>query len=743
MPSLDALADAVAARLDVRRQGFGPVGEPDAELPPDWRGPEQLTFPRPGAGASLRIDGIEYTQSIQHHSVTTPRYEADNSIPLVAYKPMIVRVYPGVRRQQLGADTLSGRTVTGELVMSIGDRVIHRTEPNRRAGYRVGDSSDIDRTLWDEEMTIPMSSGRFDALHLVMVNCPLNFVVPAYSCRPGRIYVSLRIWPVDEGPMSSRTAVSTGYITFLSVRVPKVCLVRVNWTDSAGTRFSPTDAQMLGTLSLAERMLPFPYFEPTILDVEIESSAAFAMSATNGGCNVAWSNLVTELNVTRIFTALFQLGDIVYGMVPQNAIPAGATSWNSGCGRGAGGGFVSDGMTFAHELGHLYDRPHVAVPGDTRNDPDYPRYGGSATSIGEVGVDTGTSPPSLFDPAVSEELMSYGSNQWISPYTYRKILEARDMHQSAAIKPQRWRELFIFDFRLYREALTASIGETRVELRAAARIQAPGTVPPRPSGASSPVSVDLLDANRRVLATHHCTFVAARGSCCGCGCDDGEASLEREPWLDFTEVIEWTDQIAVLSFHQGGEPLAQLQVGEPPTVMLEGPERNEDTLTVRVYAEHPRERATVIVLFSNDGGETWRPVAYDPPDGIVTVSIDRLPGGERCSFRALATAELQTATAETEPFELPAATRRVWIDAPSSECPIAPGPVRIGALIDSRGLGPVEPQRIVWTSELDGELGRGAVIVPALSEGRHEIAVSLPDGRGGTLTERGIIIVSG
>ncbi len=404
--------------------------------------------------------------------------------------------------------------------------------------------------------------------------------------------------------MSSRTAVSTGYVTLLSVQAPKVCLVRVNWTDGGGTRFSPTDAQMLGTLSLAERMLPFPYFEPTILDVEIESSAAFAMSATNGGCNVAWSNLVTELNVTRIFTALFQLGDIVYGMVPQNAIPAGATSWNSGCGRGAGGGFVSDGMTFAHEMGHLYNRPHVAVPGDPANDADYPRYGGSATSIGEVGVDTGTSPPSLFDPASSEELMSYGSNQWISPYTYRKILEARGMHQSAAVKPQRWRELFILDFRLYREALTASIGETRVELRAAARIHAPGTVPPRPPDAPSPVSVDLIDANRRVLATHHCTFVAARG--CGCGCDERRRCLEREPWLDFTEVIEWTEEIAVLSFHQGGEPLAQLQVGEPPTVMLEGPERNDDTLTVRVYtrapASGPRSSSCSAMMAARPGG---------------------------------------------------------------------------------------------------------------------------------------------
>src|ERR1043166_5414818 len=122
------------------------------------------------------------------------------------------------------------------------------------------------------------------------------------------------------------------------------------------------------------------------------------------GCNAAWTSLTTDLNVTRIFTALFQLGDIVFAMVPAAAIPKGAKSINSGCGRGAGGGFIGFNTTFAHELGHLYGRPHRAVPGDPTDDTNYPNYGGSRTSIGEVGIDTGTSPPTLFDPSSNGDI---------------------------------------------------------------------------------------------------------------------------------------------------------------------------------------------------------------------------------------------------------------------------------------------------------------------------------------------------
>ena len=121
-------------------------------------------------------------------------------------------------------------------------------------------------------------------------------------------------------------------MTFLAVPAPRVCLVRVNWTDAAGNVTKPTDASMLATTSLAERTLPFPYLETTILGVEENRSGAFASaSATSGGCNTARQSLLASLAVTKIFTALFGLGDIVFGMVPNAVVPAGPGSIHTGC----------------------------------------------------------------------------------------------------------------------------------------------------------------------------------------------------------------------------------------------------------------------------------------------------------------------------------------------------------------------------------------------------------------------------
>jgi hypothetical protein len=64
-------------------------------------------------------------------------------------------------------------------------------------------------------------------------------------------------------------------------------------------------------------------------------------------------------------------------------------------------------------------------------------------------------------------------------------------------------------------------------------------------------------------------------------------------------------------------------------------------------------------------------------------------------------------------------------------------------MIDSRFLGAVAPDEIRWRSDLDGDLGVGYEVSAQLREGRHVITVTAPDGRGGSLEERGIIIVGG
>jgi hypothetical protein len=55
--------------------------------------------------------------------------------------------------------------------------------------------------------------------------------------------------------MSAIATSTMQYLQFIDVEAPKLCLVRVNWVDSAGNVNRPTDKAMLGTLGLAGRML--------------------------------------------------------------------------------------------------------------------------------------------------------------------------------------------------------------------------------------------------------------------------------------------------------------------------------------------------------------------------------------------------------------------------------------------------------------------------------------------------------
>jgi hypothetical protein len=164
----------------------------------------------------------------------------------------------------------------------------------------------------------------------------------------------------------------------------------------------------------------------------------------------------------------------------------------------------------------------------------------------------------------------------------------------------------------------------------------------------------MLDANGKILATHHCLWIPPHGNCgCGCGPNSPHVPLDREPWLDFQEALEWPgDEVASIAFHRGGKAFFTIPVGEAPTVSIEGPERREGSLVVSVDTGHTREQVSVAVLFSSDDGVTWQPVATDPPNGQVEIAGDRLAGGERCRFRAIATAALRSATADTNRLQL-------------------------------------------------------------------------------------------
>ncbi|WP_207540954.1 hypothetical protein [Sabulicella rubraurantiaca] len=739
---LDALAAALLRRLGLLSGPLppaGPTGVPEPRLP------ELLPFDRPMPElyrpARLAIQGLEVTQATQYFGSS---FGADNSIPMVALKPMVVRAYPYAIPGLLTGDTLSGQQVTGELVLSRWGKEVYRTGPTRSGGARLGRRTELDRTLWDREDDLWVGSRDGLSMTHLRGNPPLNFLVPAWYLRAEQTVATVRLW-VASAP--GVTADASLRLDVLNVAAPKVALVRIKWDNGMGTVVTPADDDMLGTLRLAERMLPFPYFEANILTLSYTRSGNFGATVSAGGCNALWDEILKRLKEARFWTQLFQLADIVIGIVPAAGFPTGQTTVNTGCGSGedgVGAFFAGQEMTTAHEIGHIYQRPHVHVPGDPKNDPDYPKYRkGFDRSIGEVGLDVGLSPPTLYDPATAIDVMAYttaaGEPQWISPYTYSKILEARSLYATVPADPRRVRPWLILTFQLERMAR----GGRTVALEKAIRLDAPGGITAAAGQDESPISIDLLDADDRILATHHAYPIRSEPGRCGCHGGRGGVPKGREPFLSFVEAIPLPErEVARISFHTGDAPLLVVEAGDPPYIALVGPEQQEDGLHLRLEVSGSDERISTVILFTGDGGETWIPVAEDPPtDVLLVIDPAQLPGGQRCRFRAVATARLRSATAETGEFELPRRGRGLFVRAEADPC--ARGWVRLHALIDVRGLGAVPPQDVRWESDRDGDLGQGFEQAARLSDGRHVISASIPDGLGGRVTERAIIIVGG
>ena len=82
----------------------------------------------------------------------------------------------------------------------------------------------------------------------------------------------------------------------------------------------------------------------------------------------------------------------------------------------------SASSVLAHEIGHNWSYGHTRCNGSESNpDPGYPYPGGA---IGAYGYDLWSS--ALKDKTTYKDVMSYCNPQWISDYTYKKILAFRE-----------------------------------------------------------------------------------------------------------------------------------------------------------------------------------------------------------------------------------------------------------------------------------------------------------------------------
>lgn len=630
-----------------------------------------------GGTPGLSIAGIELTQAIQYFRFNGQGsgFAADNTVPFVANKSLILRVY-------VDNSSLPQFNVTGT--------VSYAGRP---------DLSPING---------PIPTRVSNTIDRGNANHTLNFRVPADHCT-GSVTFTVEVFDPDrpDDPVFSSEP-QTFTVNFESVPLVRIHGVLIHYTGLGLDIPAPSSSDLVRTMAWVGRVYPISAFNYTAVDV-INFSGDLRVPGQ--GCGPGWGEI---MNILRNMRGASGTNDVYVGLLPRG-VPTGNVG---GCG---GGGvavaYIGDGTTFAQEIGHAFNRQHAPCGNPGNVDPNYPVYGTYPSgSIGEFGFDNETS--EVHNPASTFDFMSYCPSVWISPYTYIG-LKNEIVASAAAALPDRpeirdvEREYLQLNYRVHRDR--------GVELLPSFHLYRPS--PTEEVGLPSPVSCDLLGAEGQLITTHRCHF------------SDPHQDPEG-PYLDFHEVIPWEREVRSIAFRLHGEEVHTIEIEErPPEVNIQPPQREEreDLMRIEWEGQHPEKDVTYLLRYSPDGGNTWRAVAADLTEPNYVVDLGLLPGGDECKFQVLASAGLRTTTTETDPFSVPRKPRQPHILSPVPDATFTEGePVVLLGGGFSPDFETPEFGDVVWTSNIDGIVGVGyEVITHTLSAGRHRITISIPDGLGG------------
>ena len=173
-----------------------------------------------------------------------------------------------------------------------------------------------------------------------------------------------------------------------------------------------------------------------------------------------------------------------------------------------------------------------------------------------------------------------------------------------------------------------------------------------------------------------------------------------------------------------------------PTVTITAPVSGQDvagTKTITWTATDPDgDKLRYKVEYSPDGVD-WQMLAFRLTDTSWVQDFSRLPGGDRAQIRVIASDGANSATAVSGTFRVPLKGPEVFIEEPLDQTGYAKnqGVVLRGSAYDPQEGQIYEDNRLVWTSDRAGELGRGPTVFnTALDEGEHMVTLTATNSAG-------------
>ncbi len=644
----------------------------------------------PVSNVDLTIEGLEATQGIQFYKssrhLPVGQAEADNAVPLIERKHLAIRVYPDLRL----------------------------------TGFRFFRVGNVDGEVWFKRLDVPDTykrafrlNGPIQGRRAVIIdrgetNETLNFRISDLYTR-GRIVVYARVWVDALG----RRYVSPWFgrvFRFVSIPTVRIRAHGIHYQRGAIDRAAPTLADFIATGVYLRKTYPMSRFD--FVSYDVINFGGDLTDTSGGGCGAGWNALWQQLR--NLYLATGQDANH-YGLM-QTGIP---TAFGGCGGSNVGASFVGGGSIMAQELGHALARGHAPGCGAGGPDPNYPQYNGYGTaSIGEFGMDYATG--AVYDPANSNDFMSYCGNPWVSTYTYRALIsEIQNQPTPGPVAASFHAEALPYTAEhLYLSFRVSCDGD--VKLLDGFTLDGP---PTKSQGKESHYSLELHDADGGVLYAKRLTLEEAHQ-------DLGHSHTE------YFQSVPAQDGAAKLVFkcgHENGAQVIDLPEQPPEIKLKKKTRRGKGAMSGKLTLEWsgkcaPGESLTYMVRFSNDGGETWRPVVIGLKETKFDVDLDQLPSGDDCRLQVLASTILRTAAAETDPFAVTRKPRQAMI-APVED----PTETRPARHVELAGCayspdGCCEDEELMWFSSLQGYLGAGShLIANDLMPGEHVISLVAPD----------------
>ncbi len=210
----------------------------------------------------------------------------------------------------------------------------------------------------------------------------------------------------------------------------------------------------------------------------------------------------------------------------------------------------------------------------------------------------------------------------------------------------------------------------------------------------------------------------------------------------FCVIVDLPTGTAVIQVTIAGNVAGELRLTDnSPTVQVLSPNGGEQIVGQLSIAwsasDLDSNELKYTIEFSDDNGSEWNTLAIDHNDDELTVDSNYLPGGNNCLIKVIASdgwnrsedtsdASFSIATKSPKVTILDPADKSIFLHSANMQGRCSAYDPETGDIND--------PNKIVWSSNVDGFLGKGNLVGFQLTLGDHLLSATVTDPEGKTAT---------